>query len=52
MLPENKEKWYIMKVLMVPIIGNAFGTLAKCLEKKLDKLEIEGRNKTIKSHHC
>ena len=36
-----------MRIKIVPIVVDAFGTVSKILEKGLDELEISGRIETI-----
>ena len=45
---ELKKQW-IMRVTVIPIVVGALGMIQKDLEKKLGKLEIRARIKTIQT---
>ena len=48
-LPRNWKKLLNMKVMVIPIVIGALGTITKELVERLEDLEIQGRVETIQT---
>ena len=46
LVTKRKNLWNT-KVTIIPIVDGALRTVAKCLERKMDDLEMKGRMETI-----
>ena len=46
-LTRKLKKLQIIRVMVIPIVVGALGTVLKCLKIRLEELEIKGRIKTV-----
>ena len=48
-LARELKKLWNMKVTVIPIVIGAFGTISKCLVRRLEELEIGGRAESLQT---